>query len=118
MTSIAPLANEDHKEVEWPLNKFVSKLLEMKELAIAIPVTEDFEANFLLYQSPNTSKCRFYVSVVDEQKNAHFFFLDKCKENCWKIQSARPLPDWIRNLEAELNELIAYEMDLENWEAK
>jgi hypothetical protein len=100
------------------LNKFVSNSLAMKELAIGIPVTEDFEANFLLYQSPNTSKCRFYVSVVDEQKNAHFFFLDKCKENCWKIESARTLPGWIRKLEVELNELIAYEMDLEKWEAK
>jgi hypothetical protein len=90
----------------------------MKELSIAIPVTEDFEANFLFYQSPNTSKCRFYVSVVDEKKDAHFFYLDRCKENSWKIQSARTLPEWIRNLEVELNELIAYEMDLKRWEAK
>jgi hypothetical protein len=89
----------------------------MKELAIAIPVTEDFKANFLLYQSPNTSKCRFYLSVVDEKKKAHFFFLDKCKENSWKIQAPRSLPDWIRKLEVDLNELIVYEMDLEKWEA-
>jgi hypothetical protein len=99
------------------VNKLVPKLLAMKELAIAIPVTEDFKANFLLYQSPNTSKCRFYVSVVDEKKKAHFFFLDKCKENSWKIQAPRSLPDWIRKLEVDLNELIAYEMDLEKWEA-
>jgi hypothetical protein len=88
----------------------------MKELTIAIPVTEDFKPKFLLYQSPNTSKCRFYVSVIDEEKKAHFFFLDKRNENCWQIQAPGTLPDWIRNLEGELNELIGYEMDLEKWQ--
>jgi hypothetical protein len=105
-------------QAEWHLDKFVLNLLAMKELSIAIPVTDDFEAMFLLYQSPNTSKCRFYVSVLDQKKEAHFFFLDKCNGNCWKIQAARALPDWIRKLEVELNELIAYEMDLEKWEVK
>jgi hypothetical protein len=72
MTSINLLPDEDHIQAESHLNKFVLNQVAMKELSIAIPVTEDFEANFLFYQSPNTSKCRFYVSVVDE-KRIHFF---------------------------------------------
>jgi len=88
----------------------------MKELSIEIPVDKDFTATFLFYQSPNHSKCRFYVSVMDQQKKSHFFFLDKCRKERWKIEPTNDLPGWIRNLEDDLNEVIAYEMDLEKWE--
>ena len=88
----------------------------MKELSIDIAVNKDFTATFLIYQSPNHSKCRFYVTVTDQERKAHFFYLDKCKQERWRIESARELPDWIMNLEDDLNEVVSYEMDLEKWE--
>lgn len=88
----------------------------MKELSIDIAVTKEFTAHFFFYQSPNPSKCRFYVTVMDENKKPYFFFLDKCRQERWKIEDAAKLPEWIRNLEDELNEVIAYEKDLEKWE--
>ncbi|MGZ3937805.1 MAG: hypothetical protein ACXVLT_03715 [Flavisolibacter sp.] len=88
----------------------------MNELSIDIPVNKDFTATFLFYQSPNHSKCRFYVTVMDQAKTPYFFFLDKCRQERWKIEAAKGLPEWIRNLEDDLNEVIAYKMDLEKWE--
>jgi hypothetical protein len=79
----------------------------MKDFSKPIPVEWDFIPEFLFHQLHRTSALqKYHVSVLDENGQSISFNMEEAYTRGWKIIHAPKVPDWIANLEKQLEEAI------------
>lgn len=65
------------------------------------------------FRKSNTSaEGKFTVDVIDDRNNRIIFYMER-KEEAWQIISEK-LPEWIHNMEPELNQIIEEELAKQN----
>ena len=77
----------------------------MQSFTQRLYIRDGFHPDFFFNRIHTASGIRFHVSVVDRFSRNYFFIMEN-KEGSWKIINAPKLPDWIMNLEEQLEHAI------------
>lgn len=79
----------------------------MGDFVIKIKADWNFVAEFYFHKVHTTSgRQRYHISVKDVSGNRLFFNMDQKDEHAWKIVNAPKVPDWIMELEPQLQKAI------------
>lgn len=79
----------------------------MKEFSKRIRVDGSFIAEFVFHMLYRASgNHRFYISVQDKSGRHLFFNMDQVDDGLWKIVDAPKVPDWIMQMQKELQNAI------------
>ena len=77
----------------------------MRAFSKRIQTKEGFHPSFFFTKIYTIQGVRFHVSVIDKDNRAHAFYMELIHLE-WKITNAARLPDWIIDVENELQEII------------
>jgi hypothetical protein len=79
----------------------------MRDFSKPIPVEQDFTPEFLFQRLYTTSDLqKYHVSVSDGNGQSVFFNMEQGYNRKWKIIHAPKVPDWVANLERQLEDAI------------
>jgi hypothetical protein len=79
----------------------------MSELIKKIKADWNFVAEFSFHRVYTTSgKQRYHISVKDVSGSSLFFNMDQKEDGSWKIVDAPKVPEWIMELEPQLQHAI------------
>jgi hypothetical protein len=79
----------------------------MNDFVKKIKADWNFVAEFFFHKVHTTSgRRRYHISVKDRGGSAYFFNMGQKEDGSWKIVDAPKVPDWIMELESQLQNAI------------
>lgn len=78
----------------------------MQHFIKRILIEEGFNPEFFFNRIYTVKGIVYHVSVVDKNKKSFFFNMEQTSEG-WRIVNAPKLPDWIMNVEKDLEATIS-----------
>ena len=77
----------------------------MQSFTQRLYIRDGFHPIFFFNRIYTANGTKYHVSVMDKYNESYFFIMEN-KDGSWKIINAPKLPDWIMNLEEQLEHAI------------
>jgi hypothetical protein len=90
---------------DFPFPYYIAFPLAMPNFTKRILVRDKFNPEFLFNRIYTVDGVRYHVSVMDADRHVFAFNMEE-KYGRWKIINAPKIPDWIMNIEKELEDAI------------
>jgi hypothetical protein len=81
----------------------------MQNFSIHITIDASFKPEFFFNRIYTVAGVRYHVSVIDTERKSWFFNM-QARNGKWQIINAPKVPDWIINVEMQLEEAIYSDM--------